>query len=222
MIPFIVKRYEVFPALRQPGSGAEIEGPFLKKNKAENEDQKNYWLRLDSTVILGCGQKNEKPGKCAATWQFDISKLVRQKLISADLRIVTFRTTGGIHTGSNYKPNSHDFYQGRLFLNNSLVDNIDLVKQMPYGHDFGFNRLDPYPILNIIEQMKNDGRNCLQVKIEVDENVSWDIDEIRIESIICEKRDLHNWVWLVIGAIISTLLGGFAAPLTEMILRWFR
>lgn len=217
MFPFIVKTYEISPALKQLGRDAEIVGPFLTKDKAENGDQKNYWLPLDSTVILGRGQQNEKPEKCTAIWKFDISQLVKQRLVSADLRIVTFRTTGGIHTGSQYKPNSHEFYRGRVYVNDHMVDNIDLIKQMPYGCDFGFNRIDPYPILNIIETIKKDkkkkpmSKNILQVKISIDENVSWDIDKIRIESIICEKIDLHNWVWMVIGAVISTLLGGFAA-----------
>jgi len=51
---------------------------------------------------------------------------------------------------------------------------------MQYGEDYGFNRLDAYPITDWLNDSRHKG-GMLKVRLSVDEHVFWDVDEIRIE-----------------------------------------
>jgi hypothetical protein len=180
-------------------------GATLQKKNAKTDDQKT-WLPMDSTIILGCNPKDEKD-ECMVEWNFDVSQLLKKNLVAAHLKITTFRTTGGLHINPVDMLANGPNKQGRLFLNDKMVDNIDLIKAMPCGTDYGFNRLDAYPILSFIRQMKKKGETVLKVKLEVDKKVCWDIDEISLESLTYKTTELNKWVWMFIGAILSSGLG---------------
>lgn len=199
-------KIDIFQPIRKQGIDFKsIEGSYLMRTNADN-DYMN-WITMNSTVILGCNPKEKDIGGCSAEWEFDISQLLKRDLVDAQLRITTFRTTGGLHVNPKELRPAGSKKQGRLYLNGTLVDNIDLVKIMPNGTDYGYNRLDTYPILSLLLHMKANRQTNLIVKVEVDEKVRWDIDEISLESLTYKITDLTNWVWMLLGAIVGTVLG---------------
>lgn len=95
---------------------------------------------------------------------------------------------------------------GNLFINDKRVDNIDIVSKMPTGRYYGFNKVGPYPVIPfIIDSQKR--KKSLVVTINVDPGVYWDIDEVRLDSLVIESYDLRQIWWIVLGALISYILG---------------
>ena len=90
-----------------------------------------------------------------------------------------------------------------------LVDNIDIVRQMQYGEDYGFNRLDAYPITDWLNDSRHKG-GMLKVRLSVDEHVFWDVDEIRTESIVLKRSRWKESFLIVIGAFIGITTDLFA------------
>ena len=85
--------------------------------------------------------------------------------------------------------------------------NLIITTFRTHGTDYGFNRIDPYPISKWVKELKRHYENDLRIKLAVDSDVVWDVDQISIEDIIYEDEVIKNWVWIVIGALISAGLG---------------
>jgi hypothetical protein len=140
-----------------------------------------------STVILKGGY---------GVWELAIPSHVRRSLIDATLRIETIRTHGMLHS-----PKQHT--SASVFVNDKLVDKIYLVRPHPHGEDFGVDSRRPFPILRYIDKT----RDLQTVRIEVDPEVSWDIDRISIEPVVL-TWEITPGAAMVVGAIISAILGG--------------
>lgn len=132
-------------------------------------------------------------------WEFTISPRVRRSLIDATLRIDTIRTHGMLHSPKQHATAS-------VFVNDKLVDKIYLVRVHPHGEDFGVDSRRPFPILRYIEKT----RDLQTVRIEVDPEVSWDIDRVSIEPVVL-TREITPGAAMVVGAMISSILGGLVA-----------
>ena len=139
-----------------------------------------------STVIISGGY---------GMWELSIPKHVRKQLISAYLKIDTIRTHGMLHSAIKNTSAS-------IIVNGQPVDKIYLVKPHPHGEDFGVDSRRPFQILRYIDR----GRDTQTVRIEVDKNVCWDIDEVCIDPIIL-RYEVTPGAWMILGAIISTILG---------------
>jgi len=185
----------------------------IKDEVSRNQHEMRSWFS-ENTIILGLRSDGSK-GQGSIEVAFDVSSFP-DSLQSANLKITTFRTHGGLHIPPNEATRPPDKYkQGNLYINDHLVDNIDLVKETPHGTDFGFNKLEPYPIVNWIEKSKRENNGILKIKLEVDQNVLWDVDEISIEDIIYESKELKQWVWMVCGALLSVIVGSFVTILIK-------
>jgi hypothetical protein len=139
-----------------------------------------------STVIISGGY---------GIWEFEISKYILKKLFDITLTIETIRTHGMLHTPIRNKSAS-------IFVNNKLVDKIYLVKPHPHGEDYGVDSRRPFPIFHFIDKSKIKQT----IKIEVDEDVFWDIDRITLHPII-NLKELKPWCYMVLGAFISAVMG---------------
>lgn len=139
-----------------------------------------------TTAILNSGY---------GVWNLKIPDDVRKYLIDMTLKIETIRTHGMLHSPIKGKSAS-------IFINNQLVDRIELVKPHPHGEDFGADSRRPYPIFSYIDKNKS----IQTVKIEVDDDVYWDIDRLTLEPIILRK-EIKPEAAMIIGAIISAIIG---------------
>jgi len=117
-------------------------------------------------------------------------------LVDATLRIETVRTHGMLHSPRQRTSAS-------VFVNDQLVDKIYLVRPHPHGEDFGVDSRRPFPILRYIDRR----RDLQTVRIEVDADVSWDIDRVSIEPVVL-SREITPGAAMAIGALVSALLGG--------------
>jgi len=145
-----------------------------------------------STVVLNDGH---------GLWELALAADIRSDLVDATLRIETIRTHGMLHTPTRGKYAS-------VYVNDQLLDKIHLVKPHPHGEDFGVNSRRPYPIFKFMDRK----RDIQTVRIDVDEGVYWDIDRVSIEPIV-ERRDLTPLIWMIIGALVSALIGVLVGPL---------
>ena len=89
-----------------------------------------------------------------------------------------------------------------ILVNEHLVDMIYLVKPHPHGEDYGVDSRRPLQIVRYIDK----ARDVQTIKIQVAENVSWDIDEISIEPIV-SRYEVTPGAWMILGAGISAILG---------------
>jgi hypothetical protein len=140
-----------------------------------------------STVIISSGY---------GVWNIEIPEDIRRSLVDMTLRIETIRTHGMLHTPLLNKSAS-------IFVNDQLVDKIYLVKPHPHGADYGVDSRRPFPIFRYIDKDKS----VQTIRVEVDKDVSWDIDRVTLEPIILRK-DIKPEAAMVIGAIISAIIGG--------------
>lgn len=129
-------------------------------------------------------------------WELEVPGKVRKHLVDMTLKIETVRTHGMLHSPKKGKSAS-------IFVNNQLVDKIYLVRPHPHGEDYGVDSRRPFPIFRYISRDKN----IQTVKINVDEDVKWDIDRVTLEPIILTK-EWKPEAAMIIGAIISALIGG--------------
>ena len=191
----------------------KCEGHYSFKEDLSKDDKRIDWFRKD-TIIIGMDPKSDNNKGGSLEINFDVSSLP-DSLISADLKITTFRTHGGIHAPQEEAEYFHkkngDYIKGRLYINNKQVDNIDLVKEMPHGKDFGFNRLEPYPIVKWIKEVKRISRK-LKIKLDTDPDVLWDVDEVSIENIVNETKRIKPVIIMIIGAVIG-IIGSAIATL---------
>ncbi len=95
---------------------------------------------------------------------------------------------------------------GNLYINDKHVDNIDIVGKMPTGRYYGFNKVGPYPIISFVKDSQKNNKEVI-ITISVDPYVYWDIEEIRLDSLVVETYDLRQIWWIVLGAFISLYLG---------------
>jgi len=128
-------------------------------------------------------------------WRLEVPKGVRRYLIDMTLRIETVRTHGMLHS-------PHKGKSASIFVNNQLVDKIYLVRPHPHGEDYGVDSRRPFPIFRYIDKDKS----IQAIKVNVDEDVSWDIDRVTLEPIILRK-EWKPEATMIIGAIISAIIG---------------
>ena len=212
----------------EPKSGSECISCSIKDDVTFGKDlpfdEKNKMGYTDRVVILGDDYSRYKfdnmQGRGGeAVWEFDISSLPKkEEIVGADLRIVTFRTHGGLHIPEQFatkdasgklklRKKNGEYYRGELWLavgNEpfTCVDSIAIVKQMQHGEDYGFNRLDPYSIVDWLRRARDEGK-MLKVKLRVDEHVFWDVNEIRIESIVLKRLRWKESILIIFGAFIG-------------------
>ena len=145
-----------------------------------------------STIIISDGH---------ATWNLRIPKEILKDLITARLNIETIRTHGMLHSPVQGKC-------ARIYVNNQLVDEIKLVKPHPHGTDYGVDSRRSIPIFHYID--KNNETQI--IKIEVEDKTYWDVDYITLEPII-KRKEWRPGATMIIGAIISAIIGGFVTIL---------
>jgi len=129
-------------------------------------------------------------------WGLELPKEVRKRLIDINLRIDTIRAHGMLHTPWYNK-------SATIYVNDRRLDKIYLVKPHPHGLDFGVDTRRPLPILDFIDK----GKPIQTIRIETEDEVFRDIDRVALEAIVLRKR-LKQWVWIVIGALLSIVGGG--------------
>jgi len=138
-------------------------------------------------------------------WELEVPEEVQKYLIDMTLKIETVRTHGMLHSPKKGKSAS-------IFVNDQLVDKINLVKPHPHGKDYGVDSRRPLPIFRYI----NRDKTIQAIKINADEDVSWDIDRVTLEPIILRK-EWKPEATMIIGAIISAIIGG----IVSLIVRFF-
>lgn len=150
-----------------------------------------------STVIINGGY---------AIWELELPEHIRNSLVDLTLKVETVRTHGMLHT-------PHAGKSAIIFVNGQLVDRIYLVKPHPHGEDFGVDSRRPFPILRYV---KKDGERqtarWIQIRIETEEEVFWDIDRITLEPIVLRK-EIKPEAAMILGALISAALGGVVSYL---------
>lgn len=98
---FRITKLMHLPQISLKGTEADLSGDYVTiHNFSNNVDEKCF--PTDTTLLLGISPHPTKPSNGGqAIWKFDISKMPfskNKKLVSANLRIVTFRTHTGIYT----------------------------------------------------------------------------------------------------------------------------
>jgi hypothetical protein len=150
-----------------------------------------------STVIL----KSDGYG----VWEITVSNEIRDHLVDATLRIETVRTHGMLHSPQQGRSAS-------VYVNDAVVDKIVLVKPHVHGNEYGVDSRRPYPIFGYVDTT----RDVQAVRIEVTDDVFWDIDRVSIEASV-ERTELRPNVQMVLGAIISAVFGVIGALLLRLI-----
>lgn len=168
-------------------------GDYITLEGLQEDDSRKWWFSTEKGIILGVNPIKGEPGRGAfAEWVFDLGHLPNN-LAEVCLKIVTFRTHGGLHTEPGIAEKAIQEgqpKQGRLLIDGQMVDGIDLMKPMAHGLDYGFNRLDPYPITYWVKRCI-EGRRPLMVRVQVDEGVAWDIDWIELRPFVFLPLDLN-------------------------------
>jgi len=180
---------EIAAPISMEGIKGEIHGKGFGGHlrATEFQESKRSEVFTPSTAIISGGY---------GLWKLEVPKVVRKYLTDITLKIETVRTHGMLHSPKRGKSAS-------IFVNNQLVDKIYLVKPHPHGEDYGVDSRRPFPIFRYI----NRDKNIQTLKINVDEDVSWDIDRVTLEPIILRK-EWKPEATMIIGAIISAIIGG--------------
>jgi len=94
--------YELEAPITKKGSKCSTKEGDVTFGKELSLDEKEKYGYAETVVILGSNPQNkldhEKGRRGEAIWEFDISPLPKkEEIVSANLRIVTFRTHGGLH-----------------------------------------------------------------------------------------------------------------------------
>ena len=159
--------------------------------KATDKGKANPEWFLDKTVILGCDSKlSIETG--TAEHEFVISKSISKSVFRADLIIQAFRLQAGLHSSNQHS-------KAIVSINDKEIP-LFTDSKMPYGSDYGFDRIVSIRVENYIKD-----KASLKIKLAVQKSVLWDIDEIRLE-ITTRKSKLRSWVFFVIGVIASPIL----------------
>jgi hypothetical protein len=122
-----------------------------------------------STVILNDGY---------GIWELNIPEDVLKNSIDMTLKIETVRTHGMLHTPRFDRSEGARQYV-KIFVNGELVDKISMVKPHPHGEDFGVDSRRSFPVFSYIDR----NRSAQMVRIEVDDEVLWNIDRIVLEPV---------------------------------------
>lgn len=177
--------------ITKAGIEAEAGGDFLIFKFLPDGDPREKWFSTRNGIVLGENPAKGEPGKGAfAEWVFDLSELP-DNLAEVYLKIVTFRTHGGLHSKPEIAEEAirrNQPKQGQLFINGQMVDGVNLMKPMSHGLDYGFNRLDPYPITLRVKECQREGKP-LKIKLEVDPLVRWDVDWVKIRPFVSLSLD---------------------------------
>jgi hypothetical protein len=179
-----MKKLKRLVPIIKAGTEADAGGDYISLHNLSAEDPRRKWFSTSSLIVLGVSPKKREGKGGYAEWEFAIP--ARPEFVEVYLRIITFRTHGGLHTPPKIAEEAISAGQpkeGRLFINGKLVDAIHLMKPMFHGLDYGFNRLDPYPIIPWVRDCQK-GKKNLRIKIEVDPSVYWDIDWLKLEPFI--------------------------------------
>lgn len=166
------------------------EGSLVNASTIDNVDQNDprraYYVP-EGTIIFG---KNKKVSS-SADWTFNVQSLLDYlwthkeiMLVKLLLSIQAERTHAGLHVESWIgqkaikagKPKA-----GRIHVNDSLVNRIDLMKPMFNGLDYGFNKLEPYDITSFFRTCIAENDSFVTIKLEADPNVKWDISKIILD-----------------------------------------
>ena len=142
-------------------------------------------------------------GDSYAVWELELPEDIRKNLSDMTLKIETVRTHGMLHTPPSFKGKS-----ASIFVNDQLLDKINLVKPHSHGEDLGVDSRRPFPVFRYIDKAKS----IQTIRIETDEGVCWDIDRVTLEPII-SRKEIRPWVFMVSGAILSAAMGGLVTLL---------
>jgi hypothetical protein len=186
---FLKESRQIEAPLTITGNKGEITGVGYKEGKTifDFKDSKNPPEEFTNTVaIITNGH---------GIWNIEIPKKILKNLIELRLKIDTIRNHATLHS-------IHKDRGAKIIINDKLVDNIILKKINPFGDDYGIDSRRELPILSYIDKNKN----TQTIKITTDEEVSWDVDQIILYPII-KVTALREWVYMVLGAVISSLFG---------------
>lgn len=180
----------------------EVKSDGFNEHVSANEfkDDKRPEVFSKSTVIISNGY---------GVWELKVPEDIRNMLVDMTLKIETIRTHGMLHSSLPNKSAS-------IFVNGQLVDKIYLVELHPHGKDYGVDSRRPFPIFCYINKDKD--KSVQTIRVEVDKHVLWDIDRVTLEPIILRK-ELKPEAAMIIGAIISAIIGGVVSYYTMTFLR---
>lgn len=85
---------------------------------------------------------------------------------------------------------------------------------MPDGKDFGMHEVGPYPIINWMNKEIEE----YKIKLAVNKNTLWGIDEISLDPIVVRWR-MKTSVNLILGAIISGIIGFIIIKIWEFLIQ---
>lgn len=224
------KRIRITPPKIKEGTKSKKSGDWADKKHCPSNSDETYFIN-DATLALGMkpkGKEEEDFQGGEAKWSFDLQKLKNKEIINAELRINSFRTHEGVHTDYD-RHDENDKFKGEkgnekvdyitntngtkvklrkayVYINKLKVDNLDLIREMENGRYWGYNIVGPYPITSFVkEALKNKDRKLI-IELKVDPGVYWGLDEIRLD-IVVEEEELRSACWIVIGGIISFIIG---------------
>jgi len=162
------------------------------------------WFSGDSTLILGSGEVQEKNNsKTVALWKITLTPYWRHHFEKGFLVVGCLRYFGGLHS---------KLYgaQVEIIFNRTPIDGFGLMI-IPENHTDYFHRIPaPQQLPNIwplsacqttyawpIRNVNLSSTDVQTITIEIDKDVSWDIDYV---AIVCQAKVLpkrvfisHNW-----------------------------
>jgi hypothetical protein len=179
------------------------------------------WFADSSTIILGSGEiKGETQVQdTVATWHVPVEPEIVRKVKSGFLIIACERPQGGLHT-QEYGATA------KVEINGNNRDIIGL-KDIPPGHTDYFHRVpvpripDVWPISGCgtvyawpihPAHLQESGKQT--VRVEIDRNVSWDIDYVLLAlTTDVSFLQIPSWLEKLIYALIGAALGAIAKVL---------
>jgi len=200
-------------------------GDTVGAQELTDKQKKEHAWFLPYTLILGVNREHFDPARGkggSAIWEFDVSKLPRksgEKITNIQLKVIAFRIHAGLHTPSKSWQDSKakgERKWGRVSLavgqhGFEMLDDIILETRMEHGENIGFNQTRSFPeIQEWILKARQEGDGKLRVKLAVNSQVTRDVDQVRLESIVVETKQVRQWVWMVLGALLSSVIGTVA------------
>jgi hypothetical protein len=223
----------LYAPITKNGSEANCRcGDSIDAHHVSTDDKKRHLWFLDHTLILGVSQEREldawNPARGkggAAVWDLDLTPVTKGwfrfpprrffcNLREARLKVVAFRTHAGLHTAKECWQTAKEKGQRKLGCVSvalgderfALVDDIFIEKQMQFGEDYGFNQVWTGPDMSErIRAAKGQRCSTLRVKLEVNDQVTWDVDQVKLDPIIVDERRLMLLWSLVLGAVVGGL-----------------
>jgi hypothetical protein len=138
--------------IRVGGTDLVAKGCFVKGTDTDKGKALPEWF-LDKTLILGY-DKNLSMSQGTAEWEFIIPKSISKSIYQGELIIETFRYQAGLHSWNQHSKAS-------VYINNKKIE-LFMDNRMPYGLDYGFERIVSFRVESFIKDTSLKVKLCVK------------------------------------------------------------